>query len=42
MDSQPVACVLVKHADGSACWEPLRDQRTNPKAGSYIVSDHRR
>jgi hypothetical protein len=32
-------CVLVRHPDGSECFELLADYQSNPAPGSYIVHE---
>ncbi len=42
MESEIITCVEVVYPSGEIVWEPLREYRTNPPVGTYLLHNHRK
>jgi hypothetical protein len=36
---EEIACILVKHIDGSEVWEPRDAYMANPNRGTFIIRE---
>lgn len=41
VNEREITCVLVKYPNGEEIWEDLREYKTNPTPGTFIVKDRR-
>jgi hypothetical protein len=42
MTPPEIVCIPVRQNDGTLCFESVNAYRRSPRAGTYIVRDHRR
>ena len=41
-EPEEIVCILVVYADGSECWEPMREILRNPPPGAWIKRESRK